>query len=247
MQLRWPTSSLLSLISLFFVFLFIASTTSSSCHSTRYWTCCRSRHWRRCLRDCLITTLPNTFLSVKWLECTSSPISFHFCHRCLSWQILQESNTQNKTLFFFRIILLTQKGGGHYITCFWGGSGDWFHNWTDLSQSDFFLWSLLLMLLLLLFLLLSFCDCCSWWSSSSWLLSFSSSSEEWVLLIGINSSKTGPSLDVCSEHSDCPCILWSSVVPDNSLLHASIATANIQTSNFQSFSNPPRNVQEKLS
>jgi hypothetical protein len=75
---------------------------------------------------------------------------------------------------FFRIIFQTQKGGGHYITCFLGGSGNWFYNWIDLSQSDFFLWSLLLMLLLLLFLLLLFYYYCSWWSSSSWLLSFSS-------------------------------------------------------------------------
>ena len=81
-----------------------------------------------------------------------------------------KNQTSSKTLFFFCIILQTQKDRGHYITCFLGGSGNWFYNWTYLSQSDFFLWSLLL----LLFLLLLFYDYCSWWSSSSWLLSFSS-------------------------------------------------------------------------
>lgn len=90
------------------------------------------------------------------------------------------------------------------------GSEVWFQSWTDLSQSDF------LGLLLLLPLLKDF----DLWDSSS------SSSWANVLFNGINSSKIGTSLDVCSssEHSvDCALRLYSVVVPDNCCLYVSIA------------------------
>lgn len=105
------------------------------------------------------------------------------------------------------------------------GSEVWFQSWTDLSQSDFlFLVSLelveLLVLLLLYLLIKDFDLWDSFSSSSSW------SSWENVLFNGINSSKTGTSLDVCSssEHSvDCALRLYSVVVPDNCCLYVSIA------------------------
>ena len=79
-------------------------------------------------------------------------------------------------------------------------SGDGFHNWTDLSQSDFFLSTL--------FPISSGVgDSCSPFSS--------------IFLVGINSSKTGPpeTLVVCSEHcSEVVDVLGSS------FRHASIAT-----------------------
>ena len=100
----------------------------------------------------------------------------------------------------------------HVGTSLTGGSGVWFHNWTDLSQSDFFPdLSLFLSLLSL-----GWWDCCS-----------SSSSD--VFFIGINSSNTGPSLEVCSEHSDCPW-KYSWVVPDICCLHDSIAANPRHTS-----------------
>lgn len=106
-----------------------------------------------------------------------------------------------------RMILKSmERGEFPFFTWFKGGGSEvWFQSWADLSQSDGAKFKLFK-------------------SESSFLLIFSvfSKSETPFLLMGINSSRTGPiSLEVCSEHSDWR---FSVVVPDNCCLQQSMAT-----------------------
>lgn len=179
----------------------------------------------------LFNSIPGTFLAASWTICQENCIHTKWKNSQFNSSISSKQSTKltqtmsNSQLSFS---LLTSSDGG---------SG--FHNWTDLSQSDF------LLSLLVLFSFKSLClgECCSLSSSSS---SQHGDDDDALFLIGMNSSKTGPSDDVVrSEHSDWPIKLYSLVVPDNCCLQAAMA-ANIIKARKPRNQNPLRKQTQKI-
>lgn len=195
-KLRWPTPPRLSLRFLLSFVLISSAAAASLRRGTGGRRLIHRPLWRsnRISSSCTNRNGSSTLLFLKRMKRTTTrTISLHLRHRHFSRRILKLKTPKSDKDQIFMSNLTNPRYQNalnlQVITCLGGGSGVWFHSWTDLSQSDFLPF-------------FSFFDSCSSFSSSS--------PSEWdkALLIGMNSSKTGIlALDVCSEHSDCSCVL----------------------------------------